>query len=71
MSVSYGTFFATSKPTVRTDFMTSGYEAVSLLDEAFRRATGNTYTRYTDEDMAELELADMIRRKTLPDPGRS
>ena len=51
--------------------MTSGYEAVSLLDEAFRRATGNTYTRYTDEDMAELELADMIRRKTLPDPGRS
>lgn len=68
MSVSYGTFFATSKPTVRTDFMTSGYEAVSLLDEAFRRATGNTYTRYTDEDMAELEAR---RYDKTEDPGRS
>lgn len=67
MSVSYGTFFATSKPTVRTDFMTSGYEAVSLLDEAFRRATGNTYTRYTDEDMAELEAR---RYDKTEDPSR-
>ena len=55
MSITYGTFFASSKPTVRTDFMTTGYDAVMLNDEAFRRATGNTYTRYTDEDMEELK----------------
>lgn len=67
MSVSYGTFLATSSPTVRTDFMTNGYEAVTLLDEAFRRATGNTYTRYNDEDMAELEAR---RYDKTEDPSR-
>ncbi|MDR1938712.1 MAG: TonB-dependent receptor plug domain-containing protein [Tannerellaceae bacterium] len=55
MSISYGTFFATSSPTVRTDFLTTGYDHVTLNDEAFWRATGNTYTRYTEEDYAELE----------------
>lgn len=55
MSVTYNGFFATSKPTVSTDFITCGYESVMLNDEAFRRTTGNTYTRYTEEDYAELE----------------
>lgn len=66
-SVTYSTFFATSKPTVSTDFMTNGYETVSLVDEAFRRATGNTYTRYTEEDMAELEAR---RYDKTEDPSR-
>lgn len=66
-SVTYSTFFATSKPTVSTDFMTNGYETVSLVDEAFRRATGNTYTRYTEEDMAELEAR---RYDETEDPSR-
>ena len=55
MSITYNGFLATSKPTVSTDFITSGYESVMLNDEAFRRTTGNTYTRYTEEDYAELE----------------
>lgn len=55
MSITYNGFLATSKPTVKTDFITSGYESVMLNDEAFRRATGNTYTRYSEEDYAELE----------------
>ncbi|MDR2121297.1 MAG: TonB-dependent receptor [Tannerella sp.] len=55
MNISYGAFFATSSPTVSTDFLTTGYDHVMLNDEAFRRATGNTYTRYSEEDYAELE----------------
>jgi TonB-linked SusC/RagA family outer membrane protein len=55
MNISYGTFFATSSPTISTDFLTTGYDHVMLNDEAFRRTTGNTYTRYSEEDYAELE----------------
>lgn len=55
MSITYNGFAAISSPTVSTDFITSGYESVMLNDEAFRRTTGNTYTRYSDEDYAELE----------------
>ena len=54
-TVNYSNNFGWSKPTVSTDFMTNGYESTMLNDEAFRRATGNTYTRYSDEDYAELE----------------
>jgi TonB-linked SusC/RagA family outer membrane protein len=53
-SVSYSNNFGWSKPTVSTDFMTNGYEHTMLNDEAFKRATGNTYTRYSEEDYAEL-----------------
>lgn len=67
MSVSYSTYFASSSPTVRTDFITSGYESVTLNDTAFRRTTGNTYTRYTEEDMAELEAR---RYDKVEDPSR-
>lgn len=55
MSVTYSGYFASSSPTVSTDFMTNGYESVMLNDEAFLRVTGNTYTRYSEEDYAELE----------------
>ncbi|WP_247235696.1 TonB-dependent receptor [Telluribacter sp. SYSU D00476] len=54
-SISYGNNFGWSTPTVSTRFMTNGYEHTMLNDEAFRRATGNTYTRYSDEDYKELE----------------
>lgn len=55
INITYNGFVATAKPTVSTDFITTGYESVMLNDEAFRRTTGNTYTRYTEEDYAELE----------------
>ncbi|MGV3560468.1 TonB-dependent receptor [Larkinella arboricola] len=54
-SIAYSNNFGWSTPTVSTDFMTNGYESVRLNDEAFIRATGNSYTRYSEEDYKELE----------------
>jgi len=54
-SVSYSNNFGWSTPTVSTDFMTNGYDHTRINDEAFKRATGNTYTRYSEEDYKELE----------------
>jgi TonB-linked SusC/RagA family outer membrane protein len=59
INVNYGNNFGWSDLTVRTDFITDGYDAAVLNDEAFRRATGNSYTGYTDDDYAEL-----LKRKT-------
>ncbi|HHV84421.1 MAG TPA: TonB-dependent receptor [Petrimonas sp.] len=55
MTISYNNNFGWSSPTVSTDFLTNGYEHVKLNDEAFLRSTGNTYTRYSEEDYRELE----------------
>lgn len=54
-SINYSNNFGWGTPTVSTDFMTTGYDQVMLNDEAFKRATGNTYTRYSEEDYKELE----------------
>jgi TonB-linked SusC/RagA family outer membrane protein len=54
-SVSYSNNFGWSTPTISTNFLTNGYDYTRINDEAFKRATGNTYTRYSDEDYAELE----------------
>lgn len=61
MNISYNNNFGFSDLTVSTDFMTSGYDAARLNDEAFIRATGNSYTGYTPEDYEEL-----LKRKTDP-----
>jgi len=66
-SVTYNMFVASAKPTISTDFMTCGYDAVSLVDEAFKRTLGRTYTGYTDEDMAELYAR---RNDVTEDPSR-
>jgi len=55
MTISYNANYGWASPTVSTDFLTSGYEHTKLNDEAFLRSTGNTYTRYSEEDYAELE----------------
>lgn len=67
MSVTYSGYLASSTPTVSTDFMTSGYESVMLNDQAFLRSTGNTYTRYSEEDYKELEAR---RYDTTENPER-
>jgi TonB-linked SusC/RagA family outer membrane protein len=54
-TVTYSNNFGWSTPTVSTKFMTNGYDHTRINDEAFKRATGNTYTRYSDEDYKELE----------------
>ncbi len=61
MTIGYSNNFGTSDLTVNTDFITSGYDAARLNDEAFLRATGNSYTNYTEDDYAEL-----LKRKNDP-----
>ncbi|MCY4780748.1 TonB-dependent receptor [Sphingobacterium sp. UT-1RO-CII-1] len=61
MTINYSNNFGSAGLTVNTDFMTSGYDAARLNDEAFIRATGNSYTGYTEEDYAEL-----LKRKNDP-----
>ncbi|HEX7754921.1 MAG TPA: SusC/RagA family TonB-linked outer membrane protein [Niabella sp.] len=65
MSVNYSNNFGWAGLTTRTDFITDGYTAAKLNDEAFLRATGNTYTRYTEEDYEELKKRQTD--KSLPD----
>ncbi|MDG3581385.1 SusC/RagA family TonB-linked outer membrane protein [Galbibacter pacificus] len=45
---------AFSSPTINTDFVTDPYQAVTLVDEAFRTAVGRSYTGYTEKDYAAL-----------------
>lgn len=61
MQISYGNNFSWGSPTVSTDFITSGYDAAILNDDAFKISLGKTYTGYTDEDYEELR-----KRKTDP-----
>ncbi len=61
MVVSYTNNFSSQTPTVSTDFNTDGYDIAMMMDEAFKRATGNTYTRYSDKDYEELK-----KRQTDP-----
>ncbi|NSL87424.1 TonB-dependent receptor [Chitinophaga sp. Mgbs1] len=61
MQISYGTNYSFSKQTTSTDFITSGYDAAILNDDAFKISLGKTYTGYTDEDYAEL-----LKRKNDP-----
>jgi len=65
VSINYSNNFGWAGSTVSTDFIKDGYDAAILNDEAFIRATGNSYTGYSEEDYAEL-----LKRKTdksLPD----
>ena len=55
MQISYDGYVAFSTLTVSTDFLTTGYDYVTLNDAAFKNATGKTYTGYSEEDMAALE----------------
>lgn len=65
ININYSNNFGWAGSTVSTDFITDGYDAAILNDEAFIRATGNSYTGYSDADYEEL-----LKRKTdksLPD----
>lgn len=61
MQISYGTNIGRANQTTSTNFITNGYDAAMLNDEAFKITLGKTYTGYTDEDYAEL-----LKRKTDP-----
>lgn len=53
-TINYDGYFAFSKPTVSTDFLTTGYDYLMVNDVAFKAATGKTYSGYSEADMAEL-----------------
>ena len=55
-TVTYNGYVSTSRPTMSTDFVTCGYDQVSIVDEAFTRTLGRTYTGYSEEDMEELYI---------------
>ncbi|WP_346237339.1 TonB-dependent receptor [Niabella insulamsoli] len=65
LTVNYANNYGWSGLTTSTDFITDGYTSAMLNDEAFLRATGNTYTRYTEEDYEELKKRQTD--KSLPD----
>lgn len=52
--VSYSGFVSWSEPTVKTDFVTSGYEHAMIYDTSYK-STGSSATGYTENDYAELE----------------
>ncbi|WP_232763998.1 SusC/RagA family TonB-linked outer membrane protein [Salegentibacter salinarum] len=52
--VNMGATMAVSYPTMNTDFVTDPYQAVSIVDEAFRNNSGASYTGYTEDDMEAL-----------------
>ena len=66
-TVTYNDFFAFATPTTSTDFITTGYDALVLVDNAFSRTIGRTYSGYSAEDYQEL-LAR--RNDVVEDPSR-
>lgn len=64
-SIRYNNSFGYAKPTVSTDFMTNGYDWMSLHDRALAHVGG--YSGYTEADYAEL-LAR--RNDVVEDPSR-
>ena len=64
--VNYNGRFSFSKPTTRTDFLTTGYDAAMLVDEFMRSYNGVTYTRFTSDDYKELDCL----LYTSPEPTR-
>ena len=53
--VSYNGRFSFSSSTVKTNFLTTGYDAAKLVDEYLMSYNGTRYTKYSKEDFAELE----------------
>jgi TonB-linked SusC/RagA family outer membrane protein len=53
-TVTYSNSFGWTTAATNTDFITSGYWNAKINDDAMYNALGNTNTRYTTEDYAEL-----------------
>lgn len=53
-NVSFEGYLSWSKPTVSTDFITSGYEHALIYDTSYK-SLGTSATGYTEEDYAQLE----------------
>lgn len=53
-TISYSNNFGSKSQLTNTDFITSGYWNAKINDDAMYNALGNTNTRYSEEDYAEL-----------------
>ncbi len=52
--VTYSGYVSWSQPTVKTDFVTCGYDHATIYDTSYK-STGGSATGYTADDYAELE----------------
>ena len=64
LAINYGSNFGIQQVTTKTDFITDGYTHIRLVDEAFSRNVGNSYSGYSAEDYAQLKLRQTD--KSLP-----
>lgn len=55
LNVNYGASYSIQNMTTRTDFITDGFTQDSLVDAAFSRNVGNSYTGFNADDYAELK----------------
>ncbi|HEY4208765.1 MAG TPA: SusC/RagA family TonB-linked outer membrane protein, partial [Puia sp.] len=65
VQVNYTGNYSVAAPTTSHEFMTDGYSTGKLVDEAFKIATGNIYTGYTDADYDQLKQRQT--NHSLPD----
>ncbi|MEJ5961159.1 SusC/RagA family TonB-linked outer membrane protein [Pedobacter immunditicola] len=65
-TISYSNNFGSKSQLTNTDFITSGYWNAKINDDAMYNALGNTNTRYSEEDYAEL-LARVDDQTEHPD----
>ncbi len=65
LTVNFGSSYSLQSTTTKTDFITDGYTQLRLVDEAFSRTNGTSYSGYTAEDYAQLKLRQTD--KSLPD----
>lgn len=64
VSINFGSNFSLQQVATKTDFITDGYTQMKLVDEAFSRNVGNSYSGYTADDYAQLKLRQTD--KSLP-----
>lgn len=64
LTISFGSNYGIQQVTTKTDFMTDGYSQLRLVDEAFSRDNGVSYSGYSTADYAQLKLRQTD--KSLP-----
>ncbi|SEK41984.1 TonB-linked outer membrane protein, SusC/RagA family [Chitinophaga rupis] len=64
LSITYGASYSSQRMTTRNDFITDGYKQDSLVDLAFSRNVGSSYTGFNATDYAEMKKRETD--KSLP-----
>lgn len=64
LRVNYGANFGIQRMTTSDDFITDGYDDITLVDQAFSRHNGTSYSGYNQDDYAALKARQTD--KSLP-----